>query len=217
MKSFATHRQKRGGDNALNIYHGSPSKKKAVENLVKVYQLDPYTLGAYFIKEDGTSPYYWPLYKGLETNKQWCQDLNIGMTVRRRAIGGTPGETMKVKTKNGHMNWYMFLRFLEQDEIKKSKKIGEAWGKNLAATMSKYFFRVNQMEKSTYQADRFVFDHMLSTVEKLSDHAVQHDIVAVAKVIFRDSILSKDFFKNKELMELLFPNVPLPENLFFKM
>ena len=130
MKSFTTHCQKRGRDNVLNMYHGSPSKKKAVENLVKVYQLDPYTLGAYFIKEDGTSPYYWPLYKGLEANEQWCQDLNIGMTVRRRAIGGTPGETMKVKTKNGHMNWYMFLRFWSRMRLRRVKRLVKVGGKS---------------------------------------------------------------------------------------
>ena len=58
MKSFATQRQKRGGEDVAKVYYGSPSKKKAVVNRVKVLQLNPYTLAAYFIKEDGTSAFY---------------------------------------------------------------------------------------------------------------------------------------------------------------
>ena len=54
-------------------------------------------------------------------------------------------------------------------------------------------FHMNQEEKSKYPADRFVFHNVPSTVENLSEHVIQSDIVAVAKVIFRDSILSKDF------------------------
>ena len=36
MKLFVTQRQKRGGEDAARTYHGSPSKKKAVVNLVKI-------------------------------------------------------------------------------------------------------------------------------------------------------------------------------------
>ena len=99
MKSFATMRQKRGGEDGSKMYHGSPSKKKAVVNHVKVVQMNPYTLGAYFIKDNGTSAFYWPLITGLENNKSWCKELEIGMTVRRRAVGGAPTEVMKVKTQ----------------------------------------------------------------------------------------------------------------------
>ena len=111
MKSFSTQREKREGQRGRKIYHGSPSKKKAVVNYVKVVQMNPYTLGAYFIKEDGTSAFYWPLITGLEKNESWCRKLEIGMTVRRRAIGGGPTEVMKVKTKKGAINWHMFLLF----------------------------------------------------------------------------------------------------------
>ena len=52
-KSFSTQREKREGEHGRKIYHGSPSKKKAVVNYVKVVQMNLYTLGAYFIKEDG--------------------------------------------------------------------------------------------------------------------------------------------------------------------
>ena len=98
MKSFVTRRQKREGEDITKVYHGSPSKKKAVVNFVKILQLNPCTLGAYFIKEDDSSAFYWPLITGLDNNERWCKGLEIGMTVRRRAVGGKSTDVMKVKT-----------------------------------------------------------------------------------------------------------------------
>ena len=216
MKSFASLRQKRGGEDDKKIYHGSPSKKKAVVNYVKVIQMNPYTLGAYFIKEDGTSAFYWPLITGLENKESWCKELQIGMTVRRRAVGGAPSEVMKVKTKRGEINWHIFLRFLDKDEIKESKKIAQSWGKNLAGTMSKYFYsrRKEANVNTTFLAERFVFNNVTNAVENLSDHVVQNDIVGVAKVLFQESVASKEFFKDNELLKLLFPDAAHVEKLF---
>ena len=213
MKSFATLRQKRGGEDGTKMYHGSPSKKKAVVNYVKVIQMNPYTLGAYFIKEDGTSAY---LITGLEKNESWCKELEIGMTVRRRAVGGVPSEVMKVKTKKNEINWHMFLRFLDEDEIKESKKIAQSWGTKLAGTMSKYFFsrRKEANVNTTFLAERFVFNNVSDAVENLSDHVVQNDIVGVVKVLFQESVASKEFFKDNELLKLLFPGAAHVEKLF---
>ena len=198
MKSFATLRQKRGGEDGSKMYHGSPSKKKAVVNHVKVVQMNPYTLGAYFIKDDGTSAFYWPLITGLENNESWCKELEIGMTVRRRAVGGAPTEVMKVKTKKGAINWHMFLRFLDKDEIKESKTIAEKWGKKLAGTLSKYFFsRRKDNPNTTFLAERFVFNNVSDVVENILDHVVQNDLVGVVMVLFKETVSSKDFLRIK--------------------
>ena len=216
MKSFSTQREKREGQRGRKIYHGSPSKKKAVVNYVKVVQMNPYTLGAYFIKEDGTSAFYWPLITGLEKNESWCRKLEIGMTVRRRAIGGGPTEVMKVKTKKGAINWHMFLRFLEEDEIEESKKIAEKWGEKIAGTLSQYFYsrRKEESSNTTFLAEKFICNTVSETIENISEHVVQYDVVGVAKVLFKESVLSREFFKDKELTTLLFPNVENPEKLF---
>ena len=216
MKSFATMRQKRGGEDGSKMYHGSPSKKKAVVNHVKVVQMNPYTLGAYFIKEDGTSAFYWTLITGLENNKSWCKELEIGMTVRRRAVGGAPTEVMKVKTKKGAINWHMFLRFLEEDEIKETKMIAEKWGTKLAGTLSNYFFSRRKEENSntTFLAERFVFNGVSDAVENISDHVVQNDVLGVVKLLFKETVSSKEFFNDKELAKLLFPDVAHVEKLF---
>ena len=81
---------------AFFVKNGLTGKSDLLDPLV---QMNPYTLGAYFIKDNGTSAFYWPLITGLENNKSWCKELEIGMTVRRRAVGGAPTEVMKVKTQ----------------------------------------------------------------------------------------------------------------------
>ena len=131
MKSFATQRQKRGGEDVAKVYYGSPSKKKAVVNFVKVLQMNPYTLGAYFIKEDGASAYYWPLITGLDKNESWCKDLEIRMTVRRRVVGGKPTEVMKVKTSTRYINWHMFLRFWKKMRLRIAKRLLKSGDGNL--------------------------------------------------------------------------------------
>ena len=68
------------------------------------------------------------------------------MTVRRRTVGGKPTEVMKVKTSTHYINWHMFLRFLEEDEIKYSKKIAEKWGWKLANAMAVYFSHKHREE-----------------------------------------------------------------------
>ena len=55
---------------------------------------------------------------------------------------------------------------------------------------------------------------MAENIEKLSDHIVQMDVVAVVQVLFKDSVKNKTAFENEELMELLFPGVANPELLF---
>ena len=128
------------------------------------------------------------------------------MTVRRRAIGGGPTEVMKVKTKKGAINWHMFLRFLEEDEIEESKKIAEKWGNKIAGTLSKYFFsrRKDQNSNTTFLAERFVFNNVSDAVENILDHVVQNDVVGVVKVLFKETVSSKDFFNDKELKSYCF-------------
>ena len=216
MKSFFEQRQKRGASEVAKSYHGSPSKIKPNIIIVKIIQLDPYTLGAYFIKGDGGYPYYRPLIQGLEQEHDWCKNLKIGMTVRRRECGGGAGDAIKVKVKDMQLNWHIFLRFLDDHELGQSKNIAQKWGETLAGAMN-YFFR-KQREKDSfrnnYGQEKYVYRGIVDNIEKLSDHVVQMDVVAVAQVLFKDSIENKTAFDNEDLMELLFPGVANPDLLF---
>ena len=57
--------------------------------------MDPYCLGVYFDKEDGSTPYYWPLLAGLEKGEDWCKDFGVGMCVKRRVKRGGPNDILK--------------------------------------------------------------------------------------------------------------------------
>ena len=215
MKSFSEQRQKRGSKGS-KMYHGSPSKIKPNIIIVKVLQLDPYTLGAYFLKGDGGYPYYRPLIQALEREDQWCKKLKISMTVRRREYGGEVGDAIKVKVKDMHLNWHMFLRFLDEGELGKSRDIGQRWGEQLAGAMNLFFRkqRANDSNRNNFAQEKYIFRGMAENIEKLSDHIVQMDVVAVVQVLFKDSVKNKMAFENEELMELLFPGVANPELLF---
>ena len=123
---------------------------------------------------------------------------------------------MKVKTKKGAINWHMFLRFLQEDEIEESKKIAEKWGEKIARTLSHYFYsrRKEESSNTTFLAEKFICNIVSDIVENISEHVVQYDVVGVAKVLFQESMLSRDFFKDKELTTLLFPNVECPKKIF---
>ena len=128
MKSFPNQRQKRKGSADRLKYHASPTKKTARMIQVVVKQLDPYCLGIYFEREDGTMPYYWPLYTEIEKSaKHWTKNLDIKMVVRRRGTGEGLRAIMKQSTKKT-LYWHMFVRFLDNKQLKDSKKIGAEWG-----------------------------------------------------------------------------------------
>ena len=85
-----------------------------------------------------------------------------------------------------------------------------SWGHEL-------FFR-KQREKDSFRnnsgQEKYVYRGIVDNIEKLSDHVVQMDVVAVAQVLFKDSIENKTAFDNEDLMELLFPGVANPDLLF---
>ena len=133
-------------------------------------------------------------------------------------VGGGPTEVMKIKTSKGYINWHMFLRFLDEDEIKDSKKVAEKWGLKLASAMSLYFSIKRREESKTnttnvFPADKFICSDVTDSVENLCDHVVRYDVIGVVKVLFKDTIISKDFFEDKELTSLLFPDVADVEKL----
>ena len=105
---------------------------------------------------------------------------------------------------------------MEEDEIKESKKIAEKWGNKIAGTLSQYFFsrRKEESSNTAFLAEKFIYNNVSDTVENISVNVVQYDVVGVAKVLLKESMLSREFFKDKELTTLLFPNVENPEKLF---
>ena len=216
MKSFPNQRQKRKGNADRLKYHASPTKKTARMIKVVVKQLDPYCLGIYFEREDGSTPFYWPLYSDIEkSEKNWTKDLNIEMVVRRRDKYGGPRAIMKQSTKNT-LYWHMFVRFLDNKQLEDSTKIGAEWGEKVAAAMNRYFIQKQREDesKASWVIDKYVFAGVDEMVEKASDCIVQMDMVLVANVLFKDTISTGKLFEEKDLMELLFPGVKSPE-LFF--
>ena len=62
------------------------------------------------------------------------------MVVRRRDTGEGPRGILKQSTKKP-LHWHMFVRFLGNEQLKESKKIGAEWGNKIAAAMKKNSFR----------------------------------------------------------------------------
>ena len=218
MKSFPTQRQKRPASADKNKYHASPTKKNSHMIKVVVKQLDPYCLGIYFEREDGTTPYYWPLYAKIEKSaKNRTKNLDIEMVVRRRDTGEGPRAIMKQSTKKT-LYWHMFVRFLDNKQLKDSKKIGAEWREKIAAAMNKFFLQKQKEDesKATWVIDRYVFTGIDEMVQKASDYIVQMDVVLVAGVLFKDSISNGKLFEDMDLRELIFPGVKSPEPFFME-
>ena len=55
---------------------------------------------------------------------------------------------------------------------------------------------------------------MEESVSKVSDMTVLSDAVSMAGVLFKESIENRKLFKDEGLMQLLFPGVTEPEDLF---
>ena len=116
MQSFSSLRQKRKSFDADGYI--SPQKKKANQINVIIKQLNPYVLGAYFENEDGSTPCYWPLYKGLNAEEEWVKKLKIGMSVCRRTKDGPVNKVMKHSNKD-YLTWHIFVRFMTETKLKK--------------------------------------------------------------------------------------------------
>ena len=137
------------------------------------------------------------------------------MCVKRKVGGGEPSAILKQTRKTG-LYWHMFVRFLDEGELKESHKIGTAWGLKVSGTMNKFFMKARQ-EKGTstlYFVEKYVSNGMEESVEKVSDLIVVSDVVSMAGVIFKDSIENRKLFKDEDLMQLLFPGVTKPEIMF---
>ena len=99
--------------------------------------------------------------------------------------------------------------------LRRVKRLLKSGGGELAGTLSKYFFsRRKDNPNTTFLAERFVFNNVSDVVENILDHVVQNDLVGVVMVLFKETVSSKDFFKDKELNKLLFPDVANVEKLF---
>ena len=116
MQSFSSLRQKCKSSEADGYL--SPQKKKANQISVIIKQLNPYVLGAYVENEDGSTPYYWPLYKGLNDEAEWVKKLKIGMSVCRRTKDGSVNEVMKHSNKD-YLTWHIFVGFMTETEMNK--------------------------------------------------------------------------------------------------
>ena len=210
MKSYVNKSTKRKSNQVMNTYHGSPSKKKPVTIKVIVKQLNPYTLGAYFENEDGSTPYYWNLIKALEKEEEWTKKLNIAMTVKRRESNGGIDIPMRNSEKS-ELFWHMFVRFIDVKDLKNSATIANKWGKDLALAMSHQDMK---NRKAWFPVKKFCFTDVQHDVENLSDNVVQMDVVAIVPVLFQDIVESKAIFDDKELCDVLFPGVEDPIFLF---
>ena len=213
MQSFSSLRQKRKSSDADGYI--SPQKKKANQISVIIKQLNPYVLGAYFENEDGSTPYYWPLYKGLNAEEEWVKKLKIGMSVCRRTKDGPANEVMKHSNKE-YLTWHIFVRFMTETELKKIDTVADTWGKNLCGAMNAYFLRQREVapDKHRYLPKKYVFPGVEPCVAKLGNYVVQNDVVDIARFLFSHAIESREMFEQDELCELLFPGVKHPDTLF---
>ena len=118
--------------------------------------------------------------------------------------------------KKERLYWNMFVRFLDEGELKESYKIGTAWGLKVAGTMKKFFMKARQENGTStlYVVEKYVSNGMEESVEKVSNMVVVSDVVSMAGVLFKDSIENRKLFKNEDLMQLLFPGVTKPDIMF---
>ena len=121
------------------------------------------------------------------------------MCVKRIVEGREPSAILKQTRKTG-LFWHMFVRFLDEGELKESHKIGTAWGLKVAGTMNKFFIKALQ-EKGTstlYFVEKYVSNGIEESVEKFSDLIVVSNVVSMAGVIFKDSIENRKLFKDED-------------------
>ena len=215
MQSFSSLLQKHKAGDA-NEYQ-SPKKKTPNTNInVIMKKLNPYTLGVYFENSDGTTPYYWPLFKALDNEDNWIKRLKISMSVRRRGDSESATAIMK-HTKKSYRDWHIFVRFLDEKELKKIDNIGEAWGRDITAAMNLYFSnqrRDNPDQQNYGPVKKYTFAGVQADVADLSTEVVQQDVVQITRVMFKDAVLNGELFAMKELVDLLFPGVANPQALF---
>ena len=215
MQSFSSLLQKRKAGDA-NEYQ-SPKKKTPNTNInVIMKKLNPYTLGVYFENSDGTTPYYWPLFKALDNEDNWVKRLKISMSVRRRGDSESATAIMK-HTKKSYLDWHIFVRFLDEKELKKIDNVGEAWGRDITAAMNLHFSnqrRDNPDQQSYGPVKKYTFAGVQADVADLSTEVVQQDVVQITRVMFKDAVLNRELFAMKELVDLLFPGVANPQALF---
>ena len=74
-------------------------------------------------------------HSSIRKGRSMVQKLKISMTLRRREYGGKVGKAIQVKVKDMQLNWHMFLFFLDDGELRKSRDIGQMWGEQLTGAM----------------------------------------------------------------------------------
>ena len=114
------------------------------------------------------------------------------------------------------MYWQMYVRFLDNEQLKESKKIGAEWGNKIAAAIDNFFLQSQREDesKAAWVIEYIFFPGVEEMVEKASDCIVQMDMVLVADVLLKDTIINVKLFEDKNLREVLFPGVKSHE-LFF--
>ena len=173
MQSFSSLLQKRKAEDANGYL--SPKKKKLTDINVIMKKLNQYTLGVYFENHDGITPYYWPLYKALNDEDHWVKRLKVGMSVRRRGETGSATKILK-HTKKDYLHWLIFVRFLDEKELRNIDHISKMWRKDIAEAMNLYFStecRDNSSQHSIGPPKKYVSFGVQSDVVNLSMEVVQ--------------------------------------------
>ena len=91
------------------------------------------------------------------------------------------------------------------------------WGKGITGAMNQYSSnecRDNSEQQNFGPQKKYVFSGVQADVVSLGMEVVQQDVVQIARVLFKDTVLSKELFAMMELCQLLFPAVGNPEGLF---
>ena len=208
MLNFDTKTTKRDGANRFL----SPTKKQKMNNVIDlvVRLMNPNTIGFFFQKKNGCAAYSHPLNKAVEDSKPWTEELKINMIVRRVEEGTL--HVPKKQRPNTNYNWYMYLRVLDEEELKDVHQVAEDWGKVLEQVLNKQMPRLPGM--NAFGLDRYDFTQVEDGVTSIGKQIVQKDVITICEYLYSEAIADKTFFEDETMMEAVFPGVDNPGRLF---
>lgn len=129
----------------------------------------------------------------------------------RRVEEGTLHVPKKQRPDTNY-NWHMYLRFLDEEELKDVHQVAEDWGKVLEQVLNKQMPRLPGM--NAFGLDRYDFTQVEDGVTSIGKQIVQKDVITICEYLYSEAIADKTFFEDETMMEAVFPGVDNPGRLF---
>lgn len=209
MKRFSVE-----ADNNKKTYQSFKKKPKNEATVLHLIKLHPYALVAQFNQgdDDNLHGYTADLKKAIDNKAEWLKEFELlPHDFDRRVPGIKPPQQYKFKEK---YSWRVFVHILSDSEMNDVDNFADKFGKKLAKAFNDNISKRWDYPKKTEFAG-VKNKGKKAVIDNLPSYLMPHSVVAYCKYCFESSIKTGAFFKNNELMELLFPGVENPSYLFF--